>query len=329
MQKPAPNAFTFRNSSVPSTPRIAIIGAGLAGIAAARTLRAAGIDPIVFDKSRGLGGRCSTKRWQDCRIDHGAQYFTLRDPTFRRLVTAACGTHLRTITAPITTPTGTAVPGDDRFYHTEGNSRLARDLAQDLTLRLDTPVSSLTPSGSTWLLNDEPFDHIISTAPLPQTFALLQHPLPLDPFIPCLALLLRYRGDPSGLTCQRYAVADPDSPILAWSACENHKHGRIPSDSTAFIAHASEAFSRTHLESPPELWSNLLRIEVEALWHLDPTAFLAQHPHRWRYARVAKAIPAPALPHGIHHASDALIASRVECAYLSGIRTANHVLAIQ
>jgi len=313
---------------VPFTPRIAIIGAGLAGIAAARTLRAAGIDPIVFDKSRGLGGRCSTKRWHDCRIDHGAQYFTLRDPTFRQLVTDTCQSHLHRIESPITSPDGRVIPGDDRFYHSEGNSRLARDLAHGLTLRLDTPVTSLQRSDSAWLVNNEPFDRILSTAPLPQTCALLNQPLPQDPFIPCLALLLLYHGDHLGLTANRYAVADPDSPTLAWSACENHKHRRIPPGITALVAHASESFSRTHLENPPELWSTLLRTEVEALWQLDPATFIAQHPHRWRYARVAKAISTPELPPGIHHASDALIASRIESAYRSGIQTATHLLSL-
>lgn len=321
-----PKTRALRKTFVPLSPRIAIIGAGLAGIAAARTLRSAGMEPTLFEKSRGLGGRCSTKRWDDCRIDHGAQYFTLRDPAFRSLVTESCGPQLQRITSPITTPDGTPISGDERFYHAEGNSRLARDLAQGLTLRLDTPVASLVSSGNAWLLNGEPFDQIISTAPLPQTCQLLGLALPENPFIPCLALLLRYQGDPTGRTADRYAIADPASPTLAWSACENHKLGRIPSGSTALVAHASEAFSRAHLESPPELWANLLRTEVETLWHLDPTALTALHPHRWRYARVAGIIASPDLPPGIHHASDALIASRVESAYLSGTQTATRLL---
>jgi len=322
-----PNTGALRKPSVPFSPRIAIIGAGLAGIAAARTLRSAGMDPVVFEKSRGLGGRCSTKRWDDCRIDHGAQYFTLRDPAFRSLVTESCAPQLHRLTSPITTPDGTPILGDARFYHAEGNSRLARDLSQGLTLRLGTPVATLIPSGKAWLLNGEPFDHIISTAPLPQTCQLLGLALPGNPFIPCLALLLRYQGGPAGIAADRYAIAAPDSPALAWSACENHKLGRIPASSTALIAHASEAFSRAHLESPPDLWANLLRTEVEALWHFAPAALTAQLPHRWRYARVAGAVAAPDLPPGIHHASDALIASRVESAYLSGIQTATHLLS--
>ena len=54
------------------TERIAIIGAGLAGLSAARALTAAGHTPVVFEKSRGLGGRLATRRTEFGPIDHGA-----------------------------------------------------------------------------------------------------------------------------------------------------------------------------------------------------------------------------------------------------------------
>jgi renalase len=309
-----------------SSPRIAILGAGLAGVAAARTLQAAGHAPVLFEKSRGLGGRCATKRWMDCPIDHGAQYFTLRDHHLRSLVFDTCGHALRLIHAPIVSPSGDPLPADERFFHAAGNSRLARDLAGGLDIRLETPVSSLAPAGSVWLVNGQPFDHVIATAPLPQTLALLGLPLPADPFIPCLALILRFHGDPSSLAAARYAVSDPHSPILSWSACENHKPGRIPSGSTIMVAHAAEAFSRHYLDSSPDTWSRLLLTEVARLWDIPPGSLLAQLPHRWRYARVASPITPPHLPPGIHLASDALIASRVESALLSGITTATRLL---
>jgi renalase len=299
-------------------PRIAIIGAGLTGIAAARHLRALGLAPTLYEKSRGYGGRCATKRWQDCRIDHGAQYFTLRDPAFSEAVQAHCGDQVLTLTAPILDASSAPLPSADRYYHRHGNSRLVRDLAADLDVRLETPVSPLHQHGDRWSLNEETYDHVLSTAPLPQTLQLFHQPLTVDPFIPCLALLLRYAGDAPGLTAQRYAVSAPDAPVLAWSACENHKQGRIPAGSTCLVAHASEAFSRRHLEDPPEVWAPLLQAEVERLWELTSCPLLAQHPHRWRYARVASAIPCPALPPGLHHASDALIKSRVESAWLAG-----------
>ena len=68
----------------------AIIGAGMAGLACADFLTADEHSISLFDKGRGPGGRMSTRRLQTSRgevtIDHGAQYFTARDPAFRRLV---------------------------------------------------------------------------------------------------------------------------------------------------------------------------------------------------------------------------------------------------
>lgn len=66
--------------------RVAVIGAGIAGISCARVLRDAGHAVRVFDKSRGIGGRMATRRGESSSYDHGAQYFTARDPGFRQLV---------------------------------------------------------------------------------------------------------------------------------------------------------------------------------------------------------------------------------------------------
>ncbi|HCD27840.1 MAG TPA: deoxyribodipyrimidine photolyase, partial [Gammaproteobacteria bacterium] len=42
-------------------PKVAIIGAGLAGMQCARALLEGGIEPRLFDKGRGIGGRCATR----------------------------------------------------------------------------------------------------------------------------------------------------------------------------------------------------------------------------------------------------------------------------
>jgi renalase len=67
-------------------PHIAIVGAGMAGITAARTLIQAGYRVTVLEKSRGAGGRMSTRRSEFGSFDHGAQYFTVRDARFRRMM---------------------------------------------------------------------------------------------------------------------------------------------------------------------------------------------------------------------------------------------------
>lgn len=67
---------------------VAVVGAGIAGLTASRALRDHGLSVTVFEKSRGPSGRMSTRRVDGGRVqfDHGAQYFTARDPAFRRQV---------------------------------------------------------------------------------------------------------------------------------------------------------------------------------------------------------------------------------------------------
>ena len=62
--------------------RVAIIGAGLAGLIAGRELFRGGADVIVFDKGRSPGGRLATRRIGGATLDHGAQFFTVRSPAF-------------------------------------------------------------------------------------------------------------------------------------------------------------------------------------------------------------------------------------------------------
>ncbi len=72
--------------------KIAIIGAGMAGITAARTLLKAGHSVTVFEKSRGPGGRMSTRESSWGSFDHGVQYFTIRDPRFEKAIKEVPGT---------------------------------------------------------------------------------------------------------------------------------------------------------------------------------------------------------------------------------------------
>ena len=66
--------------------QIAVIGAGIAGLAAAQRLKKPELGITLFEKSRGLGGRMATRRVEDLQFDHGAQYFTAKGPRFSAMV---------------------------------------------------------------------------------------------------------------------------------------------------------------------------------------------------------------------------------------------------
>ena len=62
--------------------RVAIVGAGLAGLMAGRTLAEAGHEVVLLDKGRSPGGRLATRRIGAATLDHGAQFFTVRSEAF-------------------------------------------------------------------------------------------------------------------------------------------------------------------------------------------------------------------------------------------------------
>ena len=70
---------------------IAVVGAGIAGIACARTLAQAGHRVTVFEKSSSAGGRMATRQTEFGVFDHGTQYFTVRDARFEKALATASG----------------------------------------------------------------------------------------------------------------------------------------------------------------------------------------------------------------------------------------------
>jgi len=308
-----------------SPAKIAVIGAGLAGIAAARRLTERGAKVVVFEKSRGYGGRCSSKKWEGQVIDHGAQYFTQLDSAFQDSVTRACGGRVKALRAPILTSSGDEWKGGPRYYHVAGNSLLVRELAENLDVRIGTLIEGVNAEGSGWKVGDEIFDQILSTAPLPQTRKMAGLDMGISEYVSCLTLLLLYEGDKLGKTKGVYAIADSAGSDLIWTACENHKETRVQPGKTALVAHASAAFSARFIEADPQSWSKKLRSLAEQRWRLPPEKFKLQYAHRWRYARVTATSAAPQLPQGWHFAGDALTESRVESAWLAGTAVAERL----
>jgi renalase len=131
------------------TPRrFAVIGAGVAGLACARRLADAGLAVTVFDKGRAVGGRLATRREELAAWDHGAQYFTVRDPGFERLVEQAR-------TAGQVERWRPRWPGGeqeerDLWVGVPGISALPRWMARELKVVPGVRILRLSRQSSTW-----------------------------------------------------------------------------------------------------------------------------------------------------------------------------------
>lgn len=67
---------------------VAIIGGGLPGLAAARTLRNAGVRCTLFEASSQLGGRARSEHFGDITVDHGFQLLNSWYPSLKELLSS-------------------------------------------------------------------------------------------------------------------------------------------------------------------------------------------------------------------------------------------------
>lgn len=319
--------------------RIAIVGAGMAGLSCGTRLRDAGVDVMVVDKGRGPGGRTSTRR-AAVPFDHGAQYFTARDAAFRaavvdwiaRGIVAEWAAGVMAFDAPGADPRDSSdLP---RFVGVPGMNALAVDMATHLDVRTGVTVSALTRRADGWHLAtvaDEslgPFDVVVLTAPPPQTATLLaSHPfadaVADAEMAPCWAVMTSWAD---AVEVPFDAAFVNDGP-LGWVARDGSKPGRPHPH--AWVLHASPGWSRQHLEEAPEAVLPLLLQAFEALVGRPLPALAFSAAHRWRYASVPRRLDRTHLwdrDAGIGVAGDWCGGPRVEGAWLSGRALADAIV---
>lgn len=321
---------------MPERPSIAVIGAGIAGLAAARRLGEAGAYVTLLDKARGLGGRLATRRAEGFAFDHGAQFFTLREPAFRQLVEAA---EQAEAAAPWSRSWGRWRDGElgreagerVRWVGTPGMSSFCRHLGEGQDLVTERSVQELVRHGDGWGIVTQRgplgqhFDAVAVAVPAPQARALVEgacgfaERLGKASYAPCWAAMA---GFAERLAVESDAIEFEDA-VLAWAARDGSKPGRA-AEAESWVLHATPAWSRAELERRPEEVAQLLMDRFRELLGLsgepsgEPSLLLG---HRWRFARVEQALGAPCLwdaEAGIGACGDWCLGPRVEEAWRSG-----------
>lgn len=315
-------------------PAYAVIGAGLAGIACARRLRAAGLDVRVFDKGRRPGGRIATRDGERAAFDHGAQYFTVRDPDFARLTVEAAAVGCAARWMPRWP--GGEQETQDLWVGVPGMAALAGWLAAGLEVETGCTITSLSRAGRGWVLEGESgrrrkdgYDVVVIALPAPQAAALAGPHTGLAarvgnvPMSPCWTVMVAFEQP----------VAAPldalwgDDPVLPWFARNSAKPGRTGPD--AWVLHAGGDWSRQRLTAAPEaIQEALLTRFAEKLSVTLPPA-VAVSAHRWLYSRVEVPLGEPFVADsaaGIGFCGDWCLDARVEAAFLSGDALGRHLV---
>jgi predicted NAD/FAD-dependent oxidoreductase len=298
----------------------AIIGAGMAGLACADALKDAGHCVTVFDKGRGPGGRMSTRRLQtllgEVAFDHGAQYFTARDPHFRRMVDSWCDLGIAAPWPPA---------GADAWVGIPGMNSIIRQMAATHAVALKQLVTGIVRKHDEWWLLGNagelgPFDAVVLAIPAEQAAAILS----LHDFA-MARIALTMRSQPCWTSMFVFhRPLDAIAPVIrnkgdiAWAARNSVKPGRTGPE--AWVVQASPTWSAARLEASQEQISALLHAALADLTGSELPRPIAAVSHRWRYALSAGtgdgALWNPGIAIGV--CGDWLLGPRVECAWLSG-----------
>jgi hypothetical protein len=304
------------------TKSIAIIGAGMAGLSCAMELKARGMNPVLFDKGRGPGGRMATRRAEidgaETSFDHGAQYFTARDPRFRHAVE---GWQSAGYVAPW------PAAGEDAFVGTPGMNAPLKQMAQFFNIAWETRIDAVLHDVHTWHLKSGTAifraQQLVCAIPAEQAAELLAKEAPEFAACAaqarsqsCWALMVRFADRLDLGDCFR-------GEAVAWAARNSSKPGR--GEGEDWVIHASPAWSSEHLELSPDEVAPLLLAAFFTEADAATQTPLHAAAHRWRYAMVERAEGPPALWDAaldLGLCGDWLSGPRVEAAFLSGLELA-------
>ena len=275
---------------------VLVIGAGMAGAIAARTLLDQGHRVQLLDKARGAGGRMSTRRVDGLQFDHGAQYFTARDVRFRRWVAAwqARGVLARWQPRLVRIDAEGSMASKseplDRFVAIPGQNALLKHVLSDLPVRFDVQISRIARESGIWRVFDATgvqlaqAPQLLLCVPAPQVAALLvQHPAALNfagsaAMQPCWAVMAAFQP----ALPLAFDGAFVNTGALSWIARDSSKPGRSRA-MDCWVLHANAAWSAQHLEDSPEQVSAALLAEFARITKVTVVPAYASA-HRWRYA---------------------------------------------
>ncbi len=338
--------------------KIAVIGAGIAGLACARTLAQAGHTVTVMEKKSAAGGRTASCGTPFGSFDIGAQYFTVRDARFERALSLSqalrkpWSANAVRVLDPHGRVAEAALPSREAHWvNVPTMDSLARHWAEPLaaagSLELGTRVSRIEADALTpqrWQLHTNGpqdsvhvfsgFDAVLLAVPHELATGLLRQSalvpelaqrLAAIRVAPCWTLMLAFPQAVQPTLAHlgpQWNAAHSTHHRIAWLARESSKPGRCAVE--RWTVQASPEWSREHLEDDEaRIQAKLLKAFAEVTGIYAEPAYAQVH--RWRWARTEQPLGATHLwdSHaGIGLCGDWCLGHRVEDAFVSGLELA-------
>ena len=287
-------------------PKIAVIGAGVGGLMCARGLHDHGLDVTVFEKSRGPGGRSATRRIESAlQFDHGAQYFTCKDPRIARYVESWVqdGVVQPWLGRIASLKMGGFEASSDRirFVGTPAMSTVGRHLSQDLKVTYQSTVSQVLSEGDQYRLIAKPsgcepdqnpdselgvFDAVVWNCPPLQTVSLApeicswRDKAKEASMAPCWAVMFalesEWKTPFDGLFIN-------ESKALSWLARNSSKPNRSK-QLDCWVLHSNRDWASQNLSMSGDDVSECLLNELKKVVSIPMPATIFRQSQRWLYA---------------------------------------------
>ncbi|MET8309971.1 FAD-dependent oxidoreductase [Micromonospora sp. NPDC005173] len=310
---------------------VVVVGAGIAGVACAVELAAAGVPVQVRERGHVCGGRMASKRFEGRPADIGAAYFTADDPGFAAVVERWRATGLVrewTDTFQAYDRDGRHdVPGPMRFAAPRGLRSLVEHLAGAVPVTVDRLVLTVEPGP---VVDGHPCAAVALAMPGPQAALLLDPDLAdatravqAQRWSPSLAAVLRF---PSRRWPDFRGAFVNDHPVLKLVCDDGDRRG---DGGPVLVAHTVPEFAAGHLAQPTGAGPAIEQAVRDLLGLPEAAADVLVH--RWTYAQ-----PTAGADGNTHHldadgiglAGDAFGKPRVQSAWRSG-RDLGRALAVR
>jgi renalase len=289
---------------------VLIIGAGVSGLACAKVLASAGRQVRVIERSRGVGGRCATRRVDGQPVDHGQVFLHGQSPEFLAALRETPGPW-REGWPVLVKGSGTPcqpsafAPGSERMAHALGVNAFAKHLAVGLDVMRETAATGLQlrDEGIAVLAKQRNAEvtftarAVVSALAGPQGLALLADPrlpvqvetvralLSMMPSVPCATVIALYPADaPRPSWDIWYPEASAALLLLAHDSAKREGPVQL-----ALVLQARPAWSAACMGQCPQAWGPRLLDEAGKLlgpWASRPAQWQA---HMWRHARASSA----------------------------------------
>ena len=322
---------------------IAIIGAGISGLSCATRLQKLGFEVEVYEKSHGVSGRMSTRNRDGWNADHGAQYFTARDPLFIEELNHWIQSEAASIWNPCLKvykqgQWHDSISSENRYVGTPNMTAPGKFLAKNLSIQLNQTIDQIAIKKGKWSLHSieggdiqKKFDWLVLALPAPQALALTQQ---MDLKIKGWVSNANMQGcwtvivSPNQNLNTDFDAAFVNNEIISWISRNNSKPNRIGRE--VWIIHANPQWSQEWIELDRDAAAKLI-LDCAKKLGLDfgnPKVSI----HRWRYAS-GHVNPAsgPIINQDLRlgFCGDWLRGGRVEGAWLSGYELASQIEILQ